>query len=121
MKYGIEGSNFKTVESLSRKWKEYVEPLFEGDSTTANHKVESYISKVEQVISDFAAPIVGIGSFDYKVDVLNLINGLANGAVNVLPSNSMVRYCKNNVSDLYPAGFSMYNYLMGIDIYNTLV
>lgn len=78
------------------------------------------MTKVEEAIEKLAKPLVDIGSFDYKVDVLNLVNGFANGAVNVLPSNSMVRYCKNNVSDFYPAGYSMYNYLLTLDVGNSL-
>ena len=40
-----------------------------------------------------------IGPFDWKDDTIAFANGWVDGAVGVFPDESMITYCKNNLTE----------------------
>ena len=52
---------------------------------------------------------------------MNVIYGVAAGAVNVLPSTSLMSYCNSNVTLLYPTSVTMYQKFVALDFKNGLL
>ena len=56
-----------------------------------------------------------IGSFSPATDILNIVNGLVAGGVNVYPTTSLVSYCQGNASYLYPTSVDLYDNIIQLD------
>lgn len=48
-------------------------------------------------------------TFDVSADIWNIIWGVSQGGVNVLPTTSMIAYCNGNATAIYGQALTIYN------------
>ena len=63
--------------------------------------VEGVLSKLHPVINEHAKR-VGLGTFQSELDYINGGYGIITGAINVLPSDSLLALCNGNATLLEP-------------------
>jgi hypothetical protein len=59
-------------------------------------------ASIMKALNVWAAATFNSPTFDFYADPLNIIWGIINGGVSVLPSDSLIAYCRGNATMLYP-------------------
>jgi hypothetical protein len=63
--------------------------------------ITSFTGKDASALLENFDPKSFIATFDASTDILKLLTGIGNGVINVLPSGSFIKFCRDNVTSAY--------------------